>query len=273
MQIVSRAPFVRIRRLVRRGYETRRWPKPIWRLRGFAELPVGDQTFKFCDAGRSPQHGWAGRVHRERWEAEVIELFSKAVRPGDIVFGVGAYVGPYTLLASRLAGPSGHVFAFEPDPFARAILERNVEANQALNVSVMPYAVGARERPGHSLTTSLATRRLASPLWLMLRARVCRSSVCTRSVGGGTFDRTSSRSTSKGPKRSAGGRCARASGWSSFRIHGNPRTRAPGARKQRRDVGGPPDVSRRRTDRDRRPSTRQQEHRDHAGRRAACEPQ
>jgi FkbM family methyltransferase len=99
----------------------------------------------FCEAGRSPQHGWAGRLQRGTWEPEVIEFFSKALRPGDIVFDIGAYVGPYTLLASRLVGPSGHVFAFEPDPVAQALLQRNVGVNRALNVSVVPYAVGASD--------------------------------------------------------------------------------------------------------------------------------
>lgn len=142
-RLVSLERLARMRRKVRRGREKWRWPKPLWRLRGFAELPVGGHRFRFCEAGRSPQHGWAGRVHRRTWEPEVIECFSKALRPGDVVFDVGAYVGPYTLLASRVVGPSGHVYAFEPDPVARSLLERNVGVNQALNVSVLPYAVGA----------------------------------------------------------------------------------------------------------------------------------
>jgi len=152
-RIVSSERFARVRRQVRRGYEKWRWPKPLWRLRGFAELPVDGYRFRFCEAGRSPQHGWAGRLHRGTWEPKVIEFFAQALRPGDVVFDIGAYVGPYTLLASRLVGPSGRVYAFEPDPVAQALLERNVAVNQVLNVSVVPYAVGAYDGWG-SLTFS-----------------------------------------------------------------------------------------------------------------------
>jgi FkbM family methyltransferase len=155
-----------IRRLVRRGYEKWRWPKPLWRVRGYAKLDVAGQTFTFCDAGRSPQHGWAGRIHRGNWEAEVIALFAQVLRPGDIVLDIGAYVGPYALLASRLVTPAGRVYAFEPDPIARATLKRNVHANQARNVDVMPYAVGANDGWGsfaYGVPGDSATRIMAAP--------------------------------------------------------------------------------------------------------------
>jgi FkbM family methyltransferase len=67
------------------------------------------------------------------------------VRPGDVIFDIGAYVGPYTLLGARLAGPTGHVYAFEPDPVARAVLERNIAANHAENVTIVRAAVTAAE--------------------------------------------------------------------------------------------------------------------------------
>jgi FkbM family methyltransferase len=37
--------------------------------------------------------------------------------------------------------PSGHVYAFEPDPVARASLERNIAGNSADNIKVVPWAV------------------------------------------------------------------------------------------------------------------------------------
>ena len=66
------------------------------------------------------------------------------VAPGDVFFDLGAYVGPFTLLAARLVGPEGRVVAFEPDPRARAVLERNLAANGVANVTVVPCAVGDR---------------------------------------------------------------------------------------------------------------------------------
>src|SRR5438477_6662951 len=45
-------------------------------------------------------------------EAETT-LFNRIVQPGMSFVDVGAYVGYFTVLASRLVGPSGHVYAFE----------------------------------------------------------------------------------------------------------------------------------------------------------------
>jgi FkbM family methyltransferase len=62
-----------------------------------------------------------------------------------VFFDVGAFVGPYTLLASRIVGPQGRVIAFEPDPRARAVLQDNLDANGVANVTVAPVALGDHE--------------------------------------------------------------------------------------------------------------------------------
>lgn len=73
----------------------------------------------------------------------MLDFFSRAIRPGDTVVDIGSYVGAYALLASRLVGTSGRVYALEPNPESRRVLMRNVAANRAANVTVLPYAVGA----------------------------------------------------------------------------------------------------------------------------------
>ena len=68
------------------------------------------------------------------YEIDVTELFLSLVSPGMTVVDLGANIGYYTLLASRLVGPEGHVYAFEPDREAHSYLERNVNSNQCTNV-------------------------------------------------------------------------------------------------------------------------------------------
>ncbi|MGC8543622.1 MAG: FkbM family methyltransferase [Vulcanisaeta sp.] len=63
-------------------------------------------------------------------------------RRGWIVVDAGAYVGIYTLWASKLVGDSGFVIAFEPNPLAYAWLIRNIEVNNARNIRALPYALG-----------------------------------------------------------------------------------------------------------------------------------
>lgn len=120
-----------------------RWPWPLWRLRGGGELPIGPRSFWF-DGLAEPQHvWWAHTVRRRAWEQPMIRELARALMPGDVFVDLGAYVGGYTLLASSLVGPQGKVIAFEPDPAARRLLERNIAANGASNVTVVPFAVGS----------------------------------------------------------------------------------------------------------------------------------
>ena len=56
---------------------------------------------------------------------------------------MGANVGYYTLMAARLVGESGRVYAFEPDPQTFALLERNVRWNGFTNVVLEPKAVSS----------------------------------------------------------------------------------------------------------------------------------
>ena len=75
------------------------------------------------------------------WEPNETHWVSKCVREGDTFVDLGANVGYYTLLASRLVGERGRVFAFEPDPTAFAILQKNVRLNGLRNVVLEQKAV------------------------------------------------------------------------------------------------------------------------------------
>jgi FkbM family methyltransferase len=58
------------------------------------------------------------------------------------VVDLGAHIGYYSVLAAMEVGPSGHVYAFEPDPFTLPLLRRNVQAcGYEGVVTVVPKAV------------------------------------------------------------------------------------------------------------------------------------
>lgn len=69
------------------------------------------------------------------------DLFLKEIKTGQTVVDVGANIGYYTLLAARLVGPEGKVYAFEPDPTNFALLQKNVEANGYQNVVLVNKAL------------------------------------------------------------------------------------------------------------------------------------
>src|SRR5215469_11881588 len=50
------------------------------------------------------------------YEEDLRGALAKTVRPGDIVWDVGANVGVYTELFCKWVGPEGGVVAFEPNP-------------------------------------------------------------------------------------------------------------------------------------------------------------
>jgi FkbM family methyltransferase len=61
--------------------------------------------------------------------------------PGDIVFDVGAHCGVSSFEFSRRVGPSGRVFAMEPDPINFALLQRNIQRHNLTNVTALQIAL------------------------------------------------------------------------------------------------------------------------------------
>ena len=67
----------------------------------------------------------------------------KHVRPGDCVIDLGANIGIFTLQASRLVGPEGRVYSFEPSPREFVRLLKHIELNGCTNV--VPIASGVAD--------------------------------------------------------------------------------------------------------------------------------
>lgn len=68
------------------------------------------------------------------WEAYETRLVVDALAPGQVFVDVGANIGYYTLLASRLVGAAGTVYAFEPEARNYALLEANCRAHDEENI-------------------------------------------------------------------------------------------------------------------------------------------
>ncbi len=77
---------------------------------------------------------------REDYEPE-LHLLASLLRSGDTFVDAGASIGVYSLVASRIVGHEGKVFAFEPSASTRATLERNIASNGIRNVRVFREAL------------------------------------------------------------------------------------------------------------------------------------
>jgi FkbM family methyltransferase len=71
-------------------------------------------------------------------------MFKKVVEPGNVVIDLGANIGYFTLLAAKLVGEAGQVYAFEPEPRNFAYLKKNIEINAYANVIAEEKAVSDR---------------------------------------------------------------------------------------------------------------------------------
>ena len=76
-------------------------------------------------------------------EATFIALLKSSIGVGMMVVEAGAHMGYVTLQSARAVGPSGRVFAFEANPRAVPLIERNLSANGLEErVTVVPLALG-----------------------------------------------------------------------------------------------------------------------------------
>ncbi len=64
------------------------------------------------------------------------------LRPGMTFVDAGANIGYYTLMASSIIGDAGHVYAFEPSPYAVGKLKETVRENDIGNVTITEAALG-----------------------------------------------------------------------------------------------------------------------------------
>jgi FkbM family methyltransferase len=75
------------------------------------------------------------------FEPNLTNWIRQRLSPGDTFIDVGANIGYFSLLASKLVGPSGKVVAIEASPKTFRDLERNLVRNQAANVRSVNRAV------------------------------------------------------------------------------------------------------------------------------------
>ena len=81
-------------------------------------------------------------LHRNGiYEPMETEFFKDQVKRGNVFVDIGANIGYFTLIAARLVGETGKVFAFEPDPVNCTLLGKNIRANEYANVVTVQKAV------------------------------------------------------------------------------------------------------------------------------------
>jgi FkbM family methyltransferase len=70
------------------------------------------------------------------FERSTFNTYKRLVRPGDVVFDIGANIGAHALPLANSVGPTGHVYAFEPTRYAFEKLNRNIALNPELKFRI-----------------------------------------------------------------------------------------------------------------------------------------
>jgi len=68
------------------------------------------------------------------WEKNETEIFKKIVKNGMNVIDIGAHIGYYTLIAAKIVGAKGKIYAFEPEQKNYSLLTKNIEINKYKNI-------------------------------------------------------------------------------------------------------------------------------------------
>jgi FkbM family methyltransferase len=83
---------------------------------------------------------WVEQNERLDHDQIVLQQLAPYIKPGSVVYDLGAAIGDHTIFYLNLVGPSGIVVAIEPHPVQFECLRRNCPGAMCL-----PYAVGETE--------------------------------------------------------------------------------------------------------------------------------
>lgn len=89
--------------------------------------------------------GASGNIYCGLHEVADMAFFMHLLREGDLFLDIGANIGSYTLLASKVCGSDS--IAFEPDPLTFSRLEANIEVND-LSLKVHAHRMALFDRCG-----------------------------------------------------------------------------------------------------------------------------
>jgi FkbM family methyltransferase len=85
-------------------------------------------------------------AERGGWDFEETKFLKKIIKKGDTVIDVGANIGYYTLLFSKLVGKEGKIYAYEPLPENFKLLKKNIFINKYKNIVLINRALSNKEK-------------------------------------------------------------------------------------------------------------------------------
>jgi FkbM family methyltransferase len=106
------------------------------------------RSFDLPEDGRVEYARWLHPLESEKTVTqESIDELRTFLRPGDAAIDIGAHTGDSTLPIALAVGPTGRVFALEPNRFVFPVLEKNAQLNPG-RTAIVPLMFAATPEDG-----------------------------------------------------------------------------------------------------------------------------
>jgi FkbM family methyltransferase len=119
--------------------------RALYRVRQWQGRPVNFRVSEPITIRLFPEGQIAELLYTSRFERRDLQLVARFLRPGMRVIDIGANIGLYSILADRLVGSGGQVWAFEPSTESSARLHRNLALNGAGSVLTVKLALSDQD--------------------------------------------------------------------------------------------------------------------------------
>jgi protein-L-isoaspartate O-methyltransferase len=143
----------------------------VERIRGLRPAPLASAIARISRLDRrrfvqtehgaffvNPMSNLGSRLLLGEYEQSTTALLSQYLKPGAVFVDLGANEGYFTVIASRVVGPGGRVFAIEPQSRLPEVLETNLRANYCRNVRLIKAVVSSKtERMQLALISDMNT--------------------------------------------------------------------------------------------------------------------
>ncbi len=105
----------------------------------YTKIKFGNWLFKNC----FPIYNYTYKRFKLKNDRREIEVLRGTIRPGDHILDIGANIGFYARLLSKMTGAAGKVYCFEPDSTNFRYLQKN--AGHLTNVILFNKAVSSEK--------------------------------------------------------------------------------------------------------------------------------
>lgn len=158
IRMTKQALFTAIRKVVidplsRRGLGKVRWIHAVYRFIVARLTPEGEWRVRINDCDMIVKLGGNRCVDGVgpfllfdgEYEPQTTAVFKALIKPRMKVADIGANIGYFTVLAGRLVGPKGRVWAFEPEQKNFDDLCENIRLNKLENTTPIQKAVSGKK--------------------------------------------------------------------------------------------------------------------------------